>query len=409
MLAKITAYLTILAALWKPLAVRLFGEWDEQEVRWCRERLQQTLSQEQAPCDPTQLTEEEHSLYLQIRERTDELNRNNITRTNAYLDVYQRTPELHWAFLAHMVSRNGGYSMTDLRGDLISRSMEPGEAERFFHFLERSNFLIFSDAYPQLLVYEESKRVGRPLFHLLPYFGVSCYMNVIWERFWETRDSRLLTMALVNNEQNFIEKRVVKNPEYEGVVESFEFRAQTLLNLTHVLFPYVGERGKRWLELAGVVVSTFMMLAERINTGRQLYAILFSIPAVLEGVKKWAFSTPHTGSRSDYWPHIYGTEPPASPPETETYKPRVESEKQAIRDGARPLYSPPLDTVWPDVEHKPAGGVDWCTTCDAVNELYYLKPRRRFAITDLEYETLAFVEKMVAAETWVDQGKVRQK
>ena len=362
--------------------------------------------------DPTDLTGEEREIYERIMEQTEQHNRNNVTRTAAYLEVFRRTEELHWAFLAHMVSRNGGYSMTDLRGEPISRSMEGRwERERFFDFLERANWLIFGDAYPQLLLYEESKRTGRPLFHLLPHLNVSRFMGVIWERFWQTRDSKLLTLALINNEQNFIESRVVQNPEYQGVVQSFEFQAQTFLQLTHVVFPFLDDRvqpnaesdAQSDVQLAGVKVKSFQLLSERIDTGRHLYGILFGVPEVLAGVKRWAYQTPHTGSRADYWPHIYTTEQPDDLlyPSSRVYYPRVVG--NVIRRGKSRLYSPRLQQVWEDVHHEPAGGEDWCVGEDCVEQLYGAKPRRRFNITDLEYDTLAFVEKLVAAETLWDR------
>ena len=229
------------------------GYRNEEDVRAIRHQLQAYLQEEgQVAADPHALTGQVGEVYQRILQQTQEHNRNNITRTKAYLDIYQRHPELHWALLAHMVSRNGGYNMTDLKGDLISRAMEAGEAEQFFQFLERANWLIFADAYPQLLLYEASRQAEQPLFHLLPYFSVSRFMHPIWERFWKTKDSSLLTLALIVNEQNFIEERVVQNPLYQPVVESFEFKAQTLLSLTNVVFPYLAPKEKEKVQLAGV-------------------------------------------------------------------------------------------------------------------------------------------------------------
>ncbi|MGZ4123784.1 MAG: DUF2515 family protein, partial [Tumebacillaceae bacterium] len=136
----------------KRIKARLSGMSNQQEIREIRsrleQRLEQCLGQEQTGTyDPSTLMGEDRETYDHIWQATVKGNRNNVTRTAAYLDVYQACPELHWAFLAHLVSRNGGYNMTDLKGDLISRAMEPGEAESFFQFLERANFLIFGDAF----------------------------------------------------------------------------------------------------------------------------------------------------------------------------------------------------------------------------------------------------------------------
>lgn len=57
---------------------------------------------------------QEQKLIQQIQEKTQVLNRNNVTRTMAYYDFYRDHPEIHWALLAHLVSRNAGWNMTDL-------------------------------------------------------------------------------------------------------------------------------------------------------------------------------------------------------------------------------------------------------------------------------------------------------
>lgn len=114
------------------------------------------------------LTFEEVFLIEKIRECTEELNKNNVTRTNNYLDFYIRHQEIHWALLGHLVSRNGGWNMTDLQGELLSNLLSEQERQDFFSFLERGNWLIFQDIYPQFLLYEESlKRNKKPLLPLV--------------------------------------------------------------------------------------------------------------------------------------------------------------------------------------------------------------------------------------------------
>lgn len=44
-----------------------------------------------------------------------------------------------------MVSRNGGWNMTDLKGELLSHLLSESEQNDFFQFLERGNWLIFQD------------------------------------------------------------------------------------------------------------------------------------------------------------------------------------------------------------------------------------------------------------------------
>jgi hypothetical protein len=382
----------------KRLRARVLGFANAAEIREIRRQLQACLEKgPRQPADPAALTGADRALYERIRTETARLNRNNITRTQAYWDIYERVPELHWALLAHMVSRNGGYNMTDLRGDLFSRVLEGAEAERFFQFLERANYLIFGDAYPQLLLYEASRDAGRPLFHLLPYFGVSQFMGIVWGRFWETNDSELLTMALVVNEQNFIEHRVVRHPKYRSVVHSFEFTAQTLLNLTQVVFPYRSPGANPLVQLAGVTVETFLSLTERIDTGRRLYAILFGRSDVYEGVMRWAADTPHTASRMDYWPHLYARQ--VSQEGGHRYRPRLNG--LLLKKGAPPFHSPRLADVWPDVKHPdPVEGHDWCGSPEAAEELFGTRPAKGFNITAAYGKTLALVEKAVAAEMW---------
>ncbi|QHN49242.1 DUF2515 domain-containing protein [Geobacillus stearothermophilus] len=113
-------------------------------------------------------SDDEAAAVAMIRQKTAEHNLNNITRTAAYFTFFERHPEVHWAFLAHLVSRNGGWNMTDLRGSLLPLLLPEKTIAPLFLFLKRANALIFHDAYPQLLLYEESKR--RSLAGSHPFF-----------------------------------------------------------------------------------------------------------------------------------------------------------------------------------------------------------------------------------------------
>ena len=164
------------------------------------------------PLEKRNLTIEDEKRLNKIKQTTHLLNKNNVTRTKAYIDFYKRHPEIHWAFLGHMVSRNGGWNMTDLKGGFLSSLLSKKESNAFFNFLERGNWLIFQDAYPQFLVYEESKRSGKNLFYFLPHLHVSTFMETMWNHFWNEADSYLLTISLIINEQSYLESRVLKNP-----------------------------------------------------------------------------------------------------------------------------------------------------------------------------------------------------
>ncbi|WP_400162950.1 CBO0543 family protein [Brevibacillus sp. TJ4] len=253
----------------------------------------------------SELSDADRQLILQIRERTRLCNRNNVTRTMAYYDYYRRHPEIHWAFLGHMVSRNGGWNMTDLKGELLSRLLSESEQNDFFQFLERGNWLIFQDVYPQCLLYEESLRKKTNLFYLLPCFGVSVFMEAIWDQFWKTGDRALLAIGMIINEQNYLEKRAIQNPHYQKtVLHTLEFKLQDLLRLNQILFPCYQE-GSEELYLVGQTLQHFASLHERIRLGKRLYALLFGRSDVLQGALRWAEANPHTGSRKDYWPHLF--------------------------------------------------------------------------------------------------------
>lgn len=190
------------------------------------------------PRDTNARSQEEQDILHTIRTRTREANRSNITRTKAYYDCYREYPELHWSFLAHMVSRNAGWNMSDLKGGLMSDLMEPSAREDLYRMLERCNALIFQDAYPQLLLYSHSRRLGRSLFHLLPSFGVSAFMSPFWDRFWIERDSALLAIGLIINEQNYIEGRVVQNGYYQSrVLRKKAFSMHSKFQMNQVVFP----------------------------------------------------------------------------------------------------------------------------------------------------------------------------
>lgn len=308
------------------------------------------------------------SLIERIRSVTAFLNRNNVTRTQAYLNMYRKYPQLHWALLAHMVSRNGGWNMTDLKGELLPHLLNPSQQEHLFAFLERANALIFHDAYPQLLLYEASLKAGRPLFHHLRQLHVSAFMQPVWEQFWDHKNSALLTMALIINEQNFIEHRVVQHPVFrKTVLDTVFFSAQSLLQLNQVILPYK-DIGK--LRLAGLILESFSSLHERIEVGKKLYAMLFGIPLVREGALHFAEDTRHTGSRADYWPHLFASIRQAPPVPKGQLKEWLDG--CSLRPGAYPLYSPPLTDVWRDRPFAPAEEGDWYRPAGREESLAFL-------------------------------------
>ncbi|SDO44820.1 Protein of unknown function [Paenibacillus sp. yr247] len=310
----------------------------------------------------SQMASSEEKLILnRIKDKTRHENRNNVTRTGAYWTAYEENPELHWALLAHMVSRNGGWCMTDLRGELLPHLLNKTMTVHLFNFLERANGLIFHDAYPQLLLYAESKKQQRSLFHLLPALNVSAWMQPVWQDYWMHNESAVLTISLIINEQNFIEQRVVQNAYYQQTVLNTPlFKSQAWLQLNQVGFPFSSllqsaSNQDPSSHLAGLILENFADLSERIEFGKSLYAILFGVPEVYQGVLSFAASTSHTGSRADYWPHLYTPTGKASP--DKKYQERLDG--CVWKPGAAPLYSPPLAQAWPDQPLELVQPGDW--------------------------------------------------
>lgn len=330
-----------------------------------KEQLKNKLDNPPIP-EKAGLLHKERGLLEQIKAKTALLNLNNVTRTMAYLNFYVHFPEIHWAFLGHAVSRNGGWNMTDLKGDLLAKLLNEQRREDYFHFLERGNWLIFQDVYPQFLLYAESVRQDKNLFYLLPFLDVSVFMEVAWNDFWKRGDTYTLAIAQVINEQSYLEERVVKNPVYkEKVLYTVEFLLQELLSFNHILFPYSEPGHDGGTALAGITLDYFGSLHERILLGKRLYGLLFSDYQMWRKVLKWCISQPHTGSRKDYWPHLFNDVHEGLP--GTLYK-RLKNCQ--LKKGVPRFYSPKLEFAWKNVVHEEAEKGDWCKQWDVV---YYLE------------------------------------
>lgn len=349
------------------------------------------------------ILEEQHlswgdqQLLQLIRLKTKQLNLNNVTRTKAYLDFYIFRPEIHWAFLGHMVSRNGGWNMTDLKGEFLSRLMNEKTKQDFYSFLERGNWLIFQDVYPQFLLYEESLFQSRNLFYLLPYLNVSAFMEVIWNRFWEESDSYTLAIALIINEQNYLENRIVRNSFYQRkVFQTFEFVLQDLLSFNQILFPFTDSgKSTEKAPLTGLTLHQFGSLHERIMLGKDLYRLLFHEADLLEKVYRWATTHPHTGSRKDYWPDVFNDVFEGVPGLAITR--RLKS--CALRKGALRLYSPRLEYVWENIPHHEAETGDWFEHWRVVDYLVEVKEPINGKVMGEYCETLERLELAAIAKT----------
>jgi hypothetical protein len=348
------------------------------------------------------LTKEEKRLAQQILAQTKMKNENNVTRTKAYFDFYRRHPEIHWALLGHMVSRNGGWNMTDLKGELLSNLLTEQEQQSFFSFLERGNWLIFQDVYPQFLLYEESLKRKRPFFYLLPVFHVSTFMETIWNHFWKYGDPYILAIALVINEQSYLEKRVIQNALFqEKVFHTIEFKLQDLLSLNHILFPYYDEHEKRSIGLIGQTLHHFGSLHERILLGKRLYSLLFQKKDMLTKVVRWAASCPHTGSRKDYWPHLFNDVYESVP--GRPYRRRIKNCQ--IQQGVPRIYSPRLEFAWKNVAHEEADIGDWFDDWTVTDYFNKQEEEINGGIADEYCETLEKMELAVIAKKAIFHSK----
>jgi hypothetical protein len=328
----------------------LFRSREIDSIQYLINEFKKRLKIDNTPVNENNLSLMEKDRLTKVRLETEKFNLNNVTRTKAYLDFYKDYPEIHWSFLAHMVSRNGGWNMTDLQGEHLPRILSSSERNSFFAFLERSNWLIFQDAYPQLLLYRESLMLNKPLFYLFPYLNISAFVEIIWSYFWSHRDSQILTFGLIINEQNYLENRVVQNSVYKNkVLNTPQFVLQDLLSFTQILFPYK-DKG-----LAGETVHHFNSLNERVLIGKRLYNILFKNAQLFNGIRDWALKHPHTGSRKDYWPHIFNDVNEGIP--GTDYKQRLKSCQ--LRPSATKIYSPALKNAWKNVSQTEAEKGDW--------------------------------------------------
>lgn len=234
-----------------------------------------------------------------IEKETISQNRDNISRTVSYASFFKRNPEIRWSMLASLVSRNAGYSMCDLKGDWLPRVLSADTRKHLFLTYERANWLIFQDAYPQLLLYEHSKREGTPLFHLLDQYHVSNFMKIEWERFWREKDLKRLCTSLIINEQHVIDEPVVQHSFYkERVFSGVPFLMQDYMHFSTVLFPVVSG------DVYGISVHGFKRTKNRIETGKMLYAVLFESKRS-EEILLFSDKVTHTGSRHDFEKFIY--------------------------------------------------------------------------------------------------------
>jgi hypothetical protein len=280
----------------------------------------------------------------QIQAETERKNIDNISRTNAYFAYFKKYPDIIWSFLASMVSRNGGWNMCDLEGEIFPELIDAKIRKQLFLTYERANWLIFHDAFPQLLLYQYSTKIKKPMFHLLPFFHVSGFIQSEWERYWQEPDKQRLTTALIINEQNVIQSPIIDHPLYKKkVFHSKYFVFQDWLHFSCVLFPTCGG------EVYGASVNGFRTVSKRINLGKRLASILFH-PRLFPHFYEFAEKTPHTGSRYDY-EQYFKLRTNRNTPMLRTTFPIIEHHQHIFNDWSKQRIISPVWLYFP-VRHR---------------------------------------------------------
>ena len=233
-------------------------------------------------------------------------NVDNVARTESYLELYSHTrahgAELPWLLMAHMVSRNAGYLMTDLARTLVHERTPQVPSvlhviENVMALLERANYLIFHDAWFHVL----GHLLGRSATHSA---RVPAFMRAAWLRY-ETALARhghiadralerTLVMDLVHNEQHFIERRVVHHPRFAAALATIEMIEREGREKP-IHFPLVA---------AEIRVGGFADLTRRIATGARIFDDLLADRSRRDAIYTWARTHAHTGSRA-----VYGGKP----------------------------------------------------------------------------------------------------
>ncbi|MCW5770191.1 MAG: DUF2515 family protein [Rhodospirillaceae bacterium] len=320
----------------------------------------------------------EAEIVAEILDLTEAENQDNISRTLAYQNYHLCNPELGWPLLASLVSRNAGYLMTDLHCDPVAAILPEPIRASFFAALEACNSAIFLDAYPQLLLYEKAKRIGRPLLHLLEQVCSSRSIAPYWREFHAGGPVCRLDLALIVNEQCHIERRVFADPARGGCFSSALFAAAMRGGAFRLVFPGIGRDEPTLREVA---VRRFVPLDARIAMGRRLYGMLFS-NAAGDAISAWVRQRPdHTGSRADYAPELFRGVGRSSPALRSCWPPvrLLTPERMPWNwpSGIERWIAPPRREAWPDRRRRHARFVRRMAALGALCRKLRVRRRRR--------------------------------
>lgn len=236
----------------------------------------------------------------------DARNVDNVARTDSYLELYAWTRadgrDLPWVLMAHLVSRNAGYLMTDLARTLDGRQVEPSLADAMrtlFLLLERANYLIFLDAWHHVL-----HHLGGRTDALAPP-RTPAFMVDAWRRYEADAPAppaalpaaleRRIVLELVHNEQHLIEHRAVHHPHLAAG-----------LRLLALVEASGREKPLHFAldDAPAITVAGFAQVARRIDAGRRIFDDVIADRGRRDALYAWARATPHTGSRD-----VYGGKP----------------------------------------------------------------------------------------------------
>ncbi|MDQ3034697.1 MAG: DUF2515 domain-containing protein, partial [Myxococcota bacterium] len=240
-----------------------------------------------------------------MRDELDARNRDNVSRTASYLELYAWTrahpAELPWLLMAHLVSRNAGYLMTDLAGriDALRDPMLAAATTKLFVMLERANFLIFYDAWHHVCAHllGESHTLAPP--------RTPAFVCDAWARYESAcartgrtpsaQLERALVMDLVHNEQHLIERRAVHHRELVPGLHMLQL-VEVLGQERSLILPWPD----RASYAPSIRVGDFASVERRIATGARIFDLALADRARRDAMFAWALEHPHTGSRAAY-------------------------------------------------------------------------------------------------------------
>jgi hypothetical protein len=239
-----------------------------------------------------------------MRDELDERNRDNVSRTESYLELYAwtraRSHDLPWLLMAHLVSRNAGYLMTDLaaRIDGLRDPMLVAATTKLFVMLERANFLIFHDAWHHVCAHllGESASLVPPRTPLFVCDAWTRYESACARTGAPSAQlERALVMDLVHNEQHFIEHRAVHHRELLPGLQLLQI-IEALGQERSLILPWPD----RAAYAPRIRVGDFASVTRRIAAGARIFDAALADRARRDAMFAWALERPHTGSRAAY-------------------------------------------------------------------------------------------------------------